>query len=141
MDGPGLRDRVLAATDGAKPVLAVDAVAGTATGRLASTLASGATLVNYGAMSGEPCSIPPLSLVFNDVTVKGFWLAAWLRRASRDERATLFGDMATMVADGRLAVPIAATYPVEHISEAVEHAASGQRQGKVLVVPTPGETS
>lgn len=135
VDGPGLRDRVLSATDGAKPALGLDAVAGAATGRLASTIAGGGTLVNYGAMSGEPCSIPPLSLVFNDVIVRGFWLASWFRRASREERVGLFAKMATMVADGRLNAPIAATYPVERISEAVKHAASGHRQGKILVVP------
>lgn len=141
VDGPGLRDRVRSAIDAANPALGLDAVAGTATGHLASTLAGGGTVVNYGGMSGEPCSIPPLSLVFNDVTVRGFWLVTWFRRSSREERATMFAEMATMVAGGRLAAPIAATYPVEHVSEAVKHAASGQRQGKVLIVPARGDVA
>lgn len=140
-DGPGLRDRVLSVTDGTKPVLGLDAVAGTATGRLASTLADGATLVSYGAMSGEPCSIPPLRLVFNDITVRGFWLATWFRRSSREGQAALFADMAKMVAEGRLTAPIAATYPLERVSEAVKHAASGERRGKILIVPAHGDVA
>ena len=59
VDGPGLRERVAEATGGAKVRLAIDAVAGEATGRLASALTKGGTVVNYGGMSGAPCSIPP----------------------------------------------------------------------------------
>ena len=135
VDGPGLRDRVFAATDGVRPRLGIDAVGGTATGRLASTLERGGTLVNYGAMSGEPCVVPPLSLVFGDITVRGFWLLDWFRRTDADRRRSLVGRLAGMVADGRLEARIAATYPVARIAEAVEHAASGHRDGKVLVVP------
>src|SRR5688572_9628106 len=53
VDGEDLHKRVAAATDGAKIRLGIDAVAGAATEHLARTLAEGATIVNYGAMSGE----------------------------------------------------------------------------------------
>lgn len=135
VDGPGLKRRVAAATDGADIRLAIDAVAGTATGRLASAVADGATIVSYGGMSGEPCSIPPLSLIFSEVTLTGFWLAQWFRTASRAARAATFAEITRLIVSGELEARVAATYDVSDIRKAVEHAASGQRNGKIVVVP------
>ena len=53
VDGEDLAKRVTEVTDGAEVRLGIDAVAGTATGRLACRLCEGATLVSYGRMSGE----------------------------------------------------------------------------------------
>ena len=44
----------------------IDAVAGTATGRLAGCLCEGATLVSYGRMSGEASVIRPDVFIFRD---------------------------------------------------------------------------
>ncbi|MGZ6639022.1 MAG: hypothetical protein ACXVHL_35435 [Solirubrobacteraceae bacterium] len=53
VDGEDLAKRVVDATGGA----AVDAMGGTASGRLADSLCESATLVSYGRMCGEPCAI------------------------------------------------------------------------------------
>jgi NADPH:quinone reductase-like Zn-dependent oxidoreductase len=135
VDGPGLRSRVAEATEGAHVRLAIDAVAGTATGRLASVLATGGTVVNYGGMSGEPCSIPPLDLIFSDITLTGFWLARWFRTAPPDAQASMFGEITRLIASGRLSARVDATYDVSEIRAAVEHAAGGGRDGKIVVVP------
>lgn len=135
VDGPRLPGRVAEATGGAEIRLAIDAVAGQATGRLASTLTTGGTVVNYGGMSGEPCSIPPLSVIFSDITLTGFWLARWFRTAPREERASMFGEITRLIATEELTAKVAATYDVSEIREAVEHAAAGERDGKVIVTP------
>ena len=135
VDGPGLRGRVGKATGHAKIRLAIDAVAGEATGRLASTLAAGGTVVSYGALSGEPCSIPPMNLIFSDITLTGFWLARWFRAASPEAQASMFGEITRLIATGQLSARVAATYEVSEIKAAVEHAAAGARDGKIVVVP------
>ena len=135
VDGPGLHRRVADATGDADVRLAIDAVAGGATGRLASTLAKGGTVVNYGGMSGEPCSIPPLNLIFSDITLTGFWLARWFRTASPEAQASLFGEITRLIASGRLSARVDATYDVSEIRAAVERAATGERDGKIVVVP------
>jgi trans-2-enoyl-CoA reductase len=56
VDGQDLATRVLDATDGAAIRLGIDAVSGTASGRLADTLCESATLVS-GHMGGEPCQL------------------------------------------------------------------------------------
>ena len=135
VDGDKLAKRVAEATDGAKIALGIDAVGGAATDRLASCLTAGATLVNYGMMSGEPCQVSAASLVFRDVTVRGFWLAQWFRQASPAEQMKVFGEVAKAIASGQLHARIGATYSIEQIKEAVAAAAAGERDGKILVVP------
>ncbi|HSF77356.1 MAG TPA: zinc-dependent alcohol dehydrogenase family protein [Steroidobacteraceae bacterium] len=135
VDGEGLANRVAEATGKAKIRLGIDAVGGKATGRLAECLANGATLVNYGRMSGEPCTIEASAFVFHDLTVRGFWLASWFQKTPEQKRGAVFGEIARLIAEGRLHAPIQATYDVSEIKEAVAAAARGEREGKILIVP------
>lgn len=135
VDGPGLAKRVKEATGGADIRLGIDAVGGSATDRLASCLANGGTLVNYGMMSGEPCQVSPKNFVFNDITLKGFWLAKWFKLANREQQMALYGELTTLIARGRLHAPVAQTFDVKDIKAAVAAAVAGERSGKVLVVP------
>ena len=59
VDGPDLDARVRAAIGDAKVPLAIDAVAGTGTQLLARSVSDGATVVNYGMLSGAACRIDP----------------------------------------------------------------------------------
>jgi mitochondrial enoyl-[acyl-carrier protein] reductase / trans-2-enoyl-CoA reductase len=135
VDGDKLAKRVAEATGGAKIRLGIDAVGGDATDHLAHCLTEGAVLVNYGAMSGEPCHVSPGAFVFRDITLRGFWLSRWFKQAGMEERTQVFGEVATLIAQGKLHARVQATYPLERIREAVAAAAAGERDGKILVVP------
>ena len=135
VDGRDLAERVTEATGGAEIRLGIDAVGGTATGRLADCLCEGATLVNYGRMSGEPCAVQADAFVFGDLTMRGFWLASWFRRTPEQQRGEIVGEIARLIAAGKLYAPIHATYDVSEIKKAVAAAASGGRSGKILIVP------
>ncbi len=135
VDGPELHKRVAEATGKARIRLGIDAVGGNATENIARSLCEGATLVNYGAMSGEPCSISPGSFVFRDITLRGFWLAFWFRKATPQQQMALYGDLAKRIASGELHARVHATFDIDHIKEAVTAAAAGERDGKVVVTP------
>ncbi len=135
VDGDDLRGRVAEATGGAKIRLGIDAVGGTATGRLANCLCHGATLVNYGRMSGEPCTLQPDAFIFRDLTMRGFWLARWFRDTPEQQRIAVVAEIVGLIAAGALSAPVHATYDVSEIKEAVAAAASGGRSGKILIVP------
>lgn len=137
VDGPGLMKRVAEATGEAKIRLGIDAIGGEATNRLASCLAVGGTLVNYGVMSGEDCVISARNFVFKDVTLKGFWLAFWFRNAPFEKQMAVMGEIAKLIATGKLHTRVHATYDVSQIKEAVTAAATGERSGKILIVPKP----
>lgn len=135
VDGDDLAARVSSATNGAAIKLAVDAVGGAATRRLASTLAQGAPVVAYGALSGQPAELSPRDLIFNDITLKGFWLARWFRTTAPAQQVELFAELAGLIAEGKLGAPVAATYDLSRIKEAVAAAAQGERSGKILITP------
>ncbi len=133
-----LAKRVKGATGGAAIQLGIDAVGGAATDRLASCLNEGATLINYGMMSREPCQVSPRYFVFNDVTLKGFWLAKWFRSSTRVQQAALYGELTTLIATGKLHAKVHATFDVSEIKAAVAAAHAGERDGKILIVPKRG---
>ena len=135
VDGPDLAERVAAETGGAAIKLAIDAVGGAVTLRLADCLAEGGMLVNYGLLSGEPCMLSSHHTVFRGLTLTGFWLVRALGALAPGEVTALYGDLAGRIADGSLRVPVEATYPIEEIGLAVAHAARAGRAGKVLVTP------
>jgi NADPH:quinone reductase-like Zn-dependent oxidoreductase len=135
VDGPGLAKRVSAATGGAGIRLGIDAVGGQSTDHLAAALTDGGVLVNYGAMSGEPCQVSPASFVFRDITLRGFWLSKWFIGATPERRMAVFGEIAALIAAGVLKSRIQATYPIDRIRDAVGAAAAGERDGKILIVP------
>ena len=135
VDGPDLAKRVTEATAGAKIRLAIDAVGGKSTEHLANCLTQSGVLVNYGAMSGEPCQISPASFVFRDISLRGFWLSQWFQNASPEKRMAVFGEIAKLITMGKLKSRVQATYSIDQIKEAVKTAASGERDGKILIVP------
>lgn len=134
VDGDDLGKRARDAA-GVPIKLGIDAVGGVATQHIAQALGEGGIVLNYGAMSGEACSISPASFIFRDVSLRGFWLARWFKAASSARRAEVFGEIGKLIATGQLAAKIHATYGLDQIKEAVAAAAQGERDGKILILP------
>jgi NADPH:quinone reductase-like Zn-dependent oxidoreductase len=47
----------------------------------------------------------------------------------------VFGEIAQLIAGGKLKSRIQATYSIDRIKDAVGAAAAGERDGKILIVP------
>ena len=135
LDGEDLAARVRAGTGDGNIRLAIDAVGGSATSRLADCLDDGGTVVNYGVLSGESCQMTGHQLIFRRLTLTGFWLVPWLSEIPRPEIEALYAGLAGRIADGTLNVDVAAVYAIEDIKAALAHAARDGRDGKVLVAP------
>jgi NADPH:quinone reductase-like Zn-dependent oxidoreductase len=127
VDSPNVSKEIKAAIGKDELRLALDGVSGPASGVIASTLSAHGTLVSYAAMSAGPMSISPLDVIFKPLTVRGFWLG---HPESTAKSAPAIAQAAEMIASGRVQIPVAATYPLSSIKEAVEHA---QRGGKILL--------
>ena len=130
-----LSERVNAATAGGHVRLAIDAVAGNTSLRLAECLADGGMMVNYGMLSGEPCMVMPDWVVFRHLTLTGFWLSTHLGQMPRDQKERLYRELSGDVRDGTLNVNIEATYDISDIKDALAHAARQSRDGKIIVLP------
>ena len=128
-----LAQRAAEVTGGASIRLGIDAIGGAATDSLAGILADGGVVANYGLLSGESCNIHPRNLIYRGVTLRGFWLSEWFQRARPGQVPTLYKRLVSILAEGKLHVPVAARYPLAQVKEAVEHAGRGGRDGKVLL--------
>ncbi len=135
VDGPGLLERVRKESNGARINLGIDAVGGSAIGRLADCVSDGGTVVNYGLLSGQPCEINASNFVFRDITVTGFWLARRMRDMRLDQIEAMYEQLARRLMDGTIHVDVEATYPLEQISAALAHAKREARGGKVQLRP------
>ena len=135
VDGDDLAERVAAAVGKAPIKLAIDAIGGAQITRLADCLAEGGTVVNYGLLSGEPCQLRGDQTVFKGITLTGFWLQKNLTSMPRSEAQKLYRDLGARVLSGDLHVEIEATYPIDEIKDAVDHAGRSGRGGKILVLP------
>jgi NADPH:quinone reductase-like Zn-dependent oxidoreductase len=134
LSGPALRDKVLQATGGEMPRLALDAVGGQSSSGLAHCLADGSLLVVFGLLSGRPCEVPAHDLVFRDLRVQGFWLANWFANAeNRSLTRSLYPELVAMVKAGNLKMDVEAVYPLEKVHEALAPAGRSGRSGKVLL--------
>lgn len=119
--------------DGAKARLALDAIGGVATERLASAVADGGTVVNYGLLSGDSPRLSAHDLVFRGLTLRGFWLASWFGKAGTARIGQVYGQLVTWLGEGRIGAKVDARYPIAEAAEAVAHAAREGREGKVLL--------
>ena len=134
VDGPDLARDVKAAA-GAKMKLAVDAVAGDTFGRLGACLETGGTLVNYGGMSNQPCSMDASALIFHDIHVRGFWLVNWFERSDSAMRKQVYGALTKSIATGILYAPIDRHFTLDEIAQAAKYSWAGERKGKVMLAP------
>lgn len=131
--GSTLDERVRAATGGVRPRVAVDAIGGAATGRLAETLQPGGRVVTYGLLSGEPARLDTRLLVFNDIHVEGFWLPRTMSRTDPSVLSSVAAEALDLIRTTPLALPIDARYPLADIAAALTHAAAPHRSGKIVV--------
>ena len=67
--------------------------------------------------------------------MKGFWLAKLMGGMSREALTGLYAKLSASIADGTLHTPIEATYALEDIATALDHAHREGRDGKILVTP------
>ena len=135
LDGEDLAERVAEETGGADIRLAIDAVGGKQVMRLADCLSEGGTVVNYGLLSGEHCQIRSDQIIFKGINLTGFWLQKELNAMTRGKIQQLYETLAQHVMSQALVVDVEATYPIEDVKNAVEHAGRASRGGKVLVTP------
>ena len=118
-------------TGGARPKLALNSIGGESVIRMIKTLGDGGVCVTFGGMVGDLVRFPTRFLIFNDVTLCGFWMDKWMRTHSKDEIKALYDRVFRQVIDHRISTPIQSTYALEDFAEAL-NTFSQPRMGKLL---------
>jgi len=112
------------ATIGANIKLGLDAVGGQSSSVLAQILGQGSHLVAYAILSGQPMVVSQVDLIVKRLKVHGFWmyLSEYLPKLNAAVR-----ESDSFIASKAINVPIAASYPLSEIREAVEHSIRGEK--------------
>jgi len=127
VDEDGALDNIRAAVGNGRVPLAIDGVAGKSSAMIAGALSEHGIFVVYAYMGGGPVAINPFDLIVKRIVVKGFFLN---HPDIEPKIHAALRETVPLVASGAIQVPIAATYPLSSLREAVLHA---QRGGKVLL--------
>lgn len=135
LDTPDLRDRVAAVTQSSPVKLALDAVGGAATARLASCLDENGVVVSYGSLSGEPCHIPADFLGARGIRLCGIHPARQLNKHTPEERNALYVKFGALLKAGKLRGRLGATYQLEQAVDAIRHVLrdGDKRIGRVVI--------
>lgn len=112
---------------------AIDPVGGKTGSEVVASLADGGRCLLYGSLSDEPVTFHPRQAIGLGVRVEGFWLASWAKKQGVFTMLKLFRRVRAMMREGVLKSTFAATYPLEDVRKAVEHAAAPGKGGKVLL--------
>lgn len=133
VDGPDLASRVRQAIGTGTLRLAIDAVAGSGTQRLARCVQDDGVVVNYGMLSGEACRVDARETVFRNITLRGFWLRHWFMVTPPEMMGETYRMLAEKLATGALTAEVEKVYPFRDIAQAIAHAAQPGRSGKILL--------
>ena len=127
VDSPELGRQIKEVVGQADVRLALDGVSGQSTGVLAAALTMHGTVVAYSAMSRAPIAASPLDIIFKALAVRGFFMG---HAEYADKIPAAIKQAAQMIDAGQVRIPVAASYPLKAIKDAVAHA---ERGGKVLL--------
>jgi len=127
VDDDSALDKIRTAVGNDRVPLAIDGVAGKSSATIASALSAQGTFVVYAYMGGGPVVIGPFDLIVKRIMVTGFFMN---HPDIEPKIPAALREAAPLVASGAIRAPIAATYPLASLRDAMVHA---QRGGKVLL--------
>ena len=132
LQGDNLHKDIEEALGGKKLSLVLDTVGGTPVGEVARSLKAGASVVVYALQSGQLPIISPKDLIYRGLSLHGFWLINWIRKAPRAEIQEIYQKLGDLVADGSLSAVVEHVYPLEQFKEAIQQSLKSNRSGKIL---------
>jgi NADPH:quinone reductase-like Zn-dependent oxidoreductase len=132
VDGENLGDRIADALGGAKFRLVLDGTGDATLAALAGSLGYGGTAVSYSSVTNQSPTLPFPAQVYQDQTLRGFFLINWILNAPREEIAKVYAELIPLITSGVINAAVEATYPLDQFREAFDHARKPERTGKVL---------
>ncbi|MAR09212.1 MAG: zinc-binding dehydrogenase [Blastopirellula sp.] len=120
-----------------KVTCALDAIAGTETGKLLKVLPRDADVIVYGALSSEPCGqIDPVELIYHGKRIDSFYLNRWIRKQGTLRMLRHVYRIQNMMLAGKIQTQIQREAGFVDLRQALEQYVSEMSLGKVLLVPS-----
>lgn len=114
--------------------LGLNCVGGGAVVDMSRVMGQDGVIVTYGAMSRRPLIIPAGLLIFKNLSLNGFWISEWYKKAAySEERSKMIEDILGWYGDGRLKAVKSFWADIEEeqvIKEFVKDSCEGKVSGK-----------
>jgi NADPH:quinone reductase-like Zn-dependent oxidoreductase len=121
-------------TEGSMAYGAIDPVAGTMTGRLASAVRPEGQVLVFGALGGRQSdAISVRDTLFRGVIVTGFWLGRFMRSLDDAGRQRVLADVMELLVKKVFKPRAGDIFPLEKVNEAIQASLQSGRSGKVLL--------
>lgn len=120
-----------------RATIAFDAVAGPMTGQILRAMPNHSKVCVYGALSATNCAdISPLSLIFQQKSVQGFYLSGWLAKQGLWGLYQATNTVQKLIINGTFHTDIQARTTLEDAPQALEAYQKEMTKGKVLIFPS-----
>lgn len=133
IDEPDAKKKLVEAGGKISIKLGLNCVGGESATRLADCLDKSGTLVTYGAMSKQSLKLPNGFLIFKDLSFRGYWMTAWYKKASRDEKEKMLDEIGELVRAGKFAIKVQQKFSLNAVKEALAAVQGESRKGKILL--------
>ena len=130
-DEEDMAERMKAIGSGKGAHLVFDPVAGPFLEKLARAAAPGATIFEYGLLSGQPTPFPLVEALGKGLSVRGYVLFEIVREPERLAAGKHF--VTAGLTSGALAPVVDRTFPLEKIADAHRYMESNRQKGKIVV--------
>ncbi len=125
--------RVAEITGGAMVPCALDCIGGPGVVDVVQALAPQGRLLVYGTLSGELIPLDPRLLMGGQRAIEGFWLSEWVKQQGVLRMLSLFRQITALMRAGVLTTPVAATFTLDQLPQAIERVEQAARGGKILL--------
>jgi NADPH:quinone reductase-like Zn-dependent oxidoreductase len=128
----GLTDKVRSITEAKGLAALLDSVGGSLVERLFGAMQPGGIIVAYGTMSDEPISLRNATLIYSNLTWRGFGIDHWLSSITPESRAHMLEALHDAMRHKRLPLPVRARFELADFRRAVRSAQEAA-PGKVFL--------
>ena len=131
LEDSGYEKRIKELTDRQPVRLALNSVGGESAIRLVQALSSGGTHITFGAMQFEEVRFPTRALIFENITLTGYWMDKWYREQCEARIQIMFDKIFDLMRKDVVRASVDSVYSLDDVKAALE-ANARPRLGKVL---------
>ena len=131
---PAYSENLARILEAEKPVIFLDAVAGSSSAAVHHAMGNHARWIIYGKLDQSPAEIlDPSEMIFRHKSVEGFWTTAWAGKTSFLRKLKVFGEVQNRFRDGRWKTDVSVELPLDQAIGRLSQALA-QPDGKVQII-------
>ncbi|MBF2709912.1 zinc-dependent alcohol dehydrogenase family protein [Flavobacterium soyangense] len=112
----------------------LDAVGGQLISELLKSMASNGQLITFGLLSSENVAYHNSTIIFKNITIKGFGIDNWLANITIDKNIEVYEFLIDTLADPEFKMPVVAKFNIFDFKKAIQLFQVGNNPGKILLL-------